>query len=253
MTQSFTTETLRTLFGFPFKDAKWVSKILIGSLFMLFGFLILPIFFIYGYFIEILRNAIKDHEPVLPEWDQLEKKFIDGAKLFLVAFIYMIPYILLFILAYALILAGSFSTELVDYSRAADSIPWFFISLFGSFGGLLLFGVSTLISLVLGALLPVALAHTVATDDLMAGFRVSEWWKIFRANTSGFLISYVIVIGCLFLINTALQVLNMTIVLCCLTPFLSIALTFYLMVVANVLFGQAYHTAVQNLSSIQST
>jgi hypothetical protein len=253
MKQSFTTETLSTLFSFPFKDARWVPKILIGSLFLLFSFLILPIFFIYGYFFEILRNAIEDRDPVLPEWDQFEKKFVDGAKLFLVTFIYTLPYILLFLLAFMLISAGSFSTELVGSDIGAGSIPWFFVSLFGSFGGLFIFGVSMLIGLVLGALLPVALAHMVAKDDLMAGFHVSEWWKIFRANTSGFLISYLIVMACLLLINTATQILNMTIVLCCLTPFISIALTFYLMVVANVIFGQAYRAAVENLSSLQST
>lgn len=248
MEQSFTTETLSELFGYPFKDPKWVSKILIGSFLMFFGFLILPIFFIYGYFFEILKGAVAGAEPTLPEWDQWERKFIGGAKLFAAIFIYLLPFIVLIILAYVLIFAGSFGAEFATYSGDPNSFLWPIAALFGSFAGIVLFAISMLLGIAAGLVLPVVMGHVVAKDEFMAAFRVGEWWKIFRANTSGFLISYLIVIGSILLMNFATQILNMTVILCCLTPFISGAFSFYLMTVANVLFGQAYRIGVQNLS-----
>ena len=249
MAQSFTTENLRDLFSYPFKDPKWVSKLVIGGLISLFTFLIIPVFFLYGYFARILRNAIKGDEPSLPEWDEWEKMFTDGGKLFLAVFIYMLPMAIIMIIAYVFIFAGSFSTEFAEYARDPDSLLWPITYLLGSFGGTFLFGIAMLIALITGAFTPVIMGHVVAKDDFMAAFQVGEWWQIFRANTSGFLISYLILLAALFLANVAMQLLGMTIILCCVTPFLSLGLTFYIMTVGNVLFGQAYRIGVQNLES----
>jgi hypothetical protein len=249
MAQSLTSENLQNVFTFPFRDQKWGEKFLIGSLLFLASFLLLPIFLIYGYFIELMRMGIEGRELSLPEWDLWEKKFTDGAKLFIIGLIFTIPFIILIFLGYFLMFAGVIGTDLIDFSTDPSSPFWAIPSMFGTFGGMALFGLSLLLVFVIGVFMPAATAHVVATDDLSAAFRFSEWWGIFRANLSGFVITYLLVFGLFTAINFVLQILYMTVILCCIAPFLLIPATLYIIVTTGVLFGQAYREGVQNLHS----
>ena len=109
MSTSLTSTNLREVLSYPFKDPKWVEKFLIGSLLSLGSFFVLPLFLIYGYLAEILRNALKGKELSLPEWDEWEKKFIEGAKLFAVGLIYMAPLMIFFVFIYIFLFAHHLS------------------------------------------------------------------------------------------------------------------------------------------------
>ena len=249
MAETLTSDNLQKIFSFPFQDPKWGEKFLIGSLLFLASFLLLPIFLIYGYFVELMRMGIEGRELSLPEWDLWDKKFTDGVKLFVVGLIFAIPLLLLIFLGYFLMFAGVVGTELIDFSADPSSPFWAIPSMFGTFGGMAFFGLSFMLVLVLGVFMPAATAHVVATDELTAAFRFSEWWAIFRANLSGFVITYLLVFGLFTALNIVLQILSMTIILCCITPFLLTPATLYIMVTTGVLFGQAYREGVQNLQS----
>jgi hypothetical protein len=249
MADTLTSDNLRNVFSFPFQDPKWGEKFLIGGLLFLASFLLLPIFLIYGYFVELMRIGIEGRELSLPEWDLWEKKFIDGAKLFVVGLIFTFPLILLIFLGYFLMFAGVVGSDLIDFSADPSSPVWAIPSMFGTFGGMAFFGLSLLLVFFLGVFMPAATAHVVATDDLSAAFRFSEWWGIFRASLSGFVITYLLVFGLFTALNFVFQILYMTIILCCIVPFLIIPATLYIMVTTGVLFGQAYREGVQNLSS----
>jgi hypothetical protein len=249
MAESLTSDNLRTVFTFPFQDSKWLEKFLIGSLLFLVSFLILPLFLIYGYSVELMRMAIEGRELALPEWDEWEKKFIDGAKLFVIGLIYTLPFAFLFIVVYVLIFAGALSTEFMDYTGDPSSPFWMVPSLLGTFGGMALFGLGFILALVVGVLMPAMIGHVVATDDFSAAFRINEWWGIFRANLSGFVITYLLVLGLFTALNFVTQILYMTVILCCLLPFIFIPATLYIMVATSVLFGQAYREGAESLLS----
>ena len=247
MADSLTSENLQKVFTFPFQDPRWLEKFLIGSLLFLVSFLFLPILPIYGYFTEVMRIAIEGKELSLPEWDAWERKFTDGIKLFVVGFIYTLPFILLFILSYVFLFVGTAGSDLVDSTTDPSSPFWAIPSMLGAFGGMAFIGLSFFLALIIGIFMPAVIAHVVATDDLSAAFRVREWWGIFRANLSGFIITYLLMFGLITALNIVLQIFYMTIILCCIAPFLLIPASLYIMVTTGVLFGQAYREGVQNL------
>jgi len=246
MTESINTDYLKKVFTFPFQDPKWTEKFLIGSLLFLSSFLILPLFVVYGYSVELMRMAIEGKELALPEWDQWEKKFSDGIKILVVGLIYALPLILFFIVGYLLIIFGGFGTELIDFGE--DSSPfWVLPSILGTFGGIALFGLGTILTLIVGVFMPAMMGHVIAKDDISAAFHFKEWWQIFKANLAGFIISYLLIFGLFTALYVITQILSITVIFCCLLPFLYIPITFYIMVTTSVLFGQAYREGVQNL------
>jgi len=93
----------------------------------------------------------------------------------------------------------------------------------------------------LGAIaLPVALSHTVAEDDLVAAFRVRQWWGILKADKLGYFISWVIIAGLMGILYLILMLAYSTLVLCCLLPILMAPVGLYIMLIGAALFGQTY-------------
>jgi hypothetical protein len=143
----------------------------------------------------------------------------------------------------------SAGSEIGEFSTDPSSPIWAIPSLFGAFGGIAFVGLSFFMVLIVGVFMPPITAHVVATDDLSAAFRFREWWPIFRANLSGFIITYLLVFGLFTALSTVFQILYLTVILCCIAPFLILPSYLYIMVTIGVLFGQAYREGVQNLQS----
>jgi hypothetical protein len=81
-------------FSYQFEDKQWISKLGIAAL-----ILFVPIlnFALSGYIISLMRNVMNDSLVPLPNWDDLNKKFIDGLILVAARLIYFLPIIILFI------------------------------------------------------------------------------------------------------------------------------------------------------------
>lgn len=77
-------------------DERWITKIIIGSVLGFLGFLILPIFIIIGYAIQIARNVKDGMDTPLPEWDNWGQYLRDGFVIVMAGFIYSLPVMLLF-------------------------------------------------------------------------------------------------------------------------------------------------------------
>ena len=252
MTQNRATSNLKDSLFYPFSDSDWKRKLVIASVIAFFGVvipLIIPIILLVGYCKRIMRRIIQEGEdPFLPEWDDWGNLFANGVGLFGVGLIYSLPSIVLFVAGYGLMMSVPFIAEYVEAS--GNSLPYDFDLFFlaGTFGGMAIFGVSMLASIITGVMMPPALAHAVAKDEFSAAFRVREWWPIFRTNLTGFLFSYVILMGTWFAANFVMQFLYMTLVLCCLVPFAWSAATAVVMVVSSAMFAQAYREGVQNLT-----
>jgi hypothetical protein len=82
-------------FTFVFEDPEWLQRILIGGLFYLAGFFIVGWFFIFGYVARLTRNVVAGYERPLPDWENLGDYFNEGLRLFGVAFVYLLPLIIL--------------------------------------------------------------------------------------------------------------------------------------------------------------
>jgi hypothetical protein len=252
MTNSFTSDQLTALAKFPFNDSRWQTKFLIGSLLILAGYIIpiVPSIFLYGYAFQVMRRIIVEKgEPYLPEWDDWGKLFTDGGKIMGVVFIYSLPFLLLvcggFGLFFVLTLgAGAIPSDPETGASAEAALPliamgvWFFT---------LAIGVILVLPLIV--VLPVSIGHLVATDDFAAAFRPREWWPIFKANVAGYAVSYALFLGFWLVFSFVMQILYITIILCCLVPFIMIFISMYLTVIGSVLFGQAYRAGVEQMGS----
>ena len=241
MTTRFTSQNLQTIFKFPFQDEKWKSKLAVFAAIGLVSILIVPGFFIGGYIYEIMRRIIvKKEEPSLPEWDDLGGYFRNGLKMFGVGFIYGLP-ALITLIPYFVIVLPMIAMEPIP----SEYEPLFLIGMTVSMG---LMMVGSLIGIVTQMFSLAAIGYMIEKGEFQAAFRIREWWPIFRKNIGGFILAYVILMGCGWIIGFAIQFIMLTIILCVLVPFLWAAVYAYLGVIGGVLFAQAYNDGVDKLS-----
>lgn len=74
---------------YPTEHDDWVKTILIGGVLSAFGFLLLPLFPVYGYVVRVIRHTL-DGDPRPPTFSDWEELALDGAKAFLVGAVYML-------------------------------------------------------------------------------------------------------------------------------------------------------------------
>jgi hypothetical protein len=116
--------------AYMFKDANWVSKVLVGAL---IGLVPILNFATSGYAVQATRNIRDDQAEPLPGWSgNLGKFFMEGLKLFVIGILYSIPLGIL-----SLILVPLFSSDssaavvlgviiaLVEFALAVLLIFWF--------------------------------------------------------------------------------------------------------------------------------
>jgi hypothetical protein len=245
VTTSFTSDELQRLLKFPFEDPRWTTKFLIGSALILVGsFLLIPLIPVYGYSYEIMRRIIVERgQPYLPEWDDWGKLFVDGLKLLGVYLIYILPFLVFFCAGYGVFMGFIFAAEGVQQSAGDPETAAPLMTLLPLLAMVIWlgsFGIGMLGIILVSLIIPVAAGHVIATGEFAAAFRVREWWPIFRANWSGYVIAYVLILGIGIVTSFVMQLLYITIVLCCLVPFITVAVYMYMAVIGSVLFGQAY-------------
>ena len=252
MSQAYTTTDLKELFAYPFQDPEWKKKFLIGSLLVIGGYIIpiIPFVVIYGYIAQIMKRIIVDKgEPFLPEWDDWGKLLTDGFKLLGAVVVYMLPLFFILFGGYlVLFLVITVSTTVgVTEGSEAPSVLMALGPLVGGVGFMALYCLAMLFALAIGVVLPAIMGHVIATDEFAAAFRVQEWWAIFRANLGGFLIAYVVLLAISAALNFVFIFIYLTIILCCLLPFLLGPLSMYIMTIYSVVFAQAYREGVEKL------
>ncbi len=155
-----------------------MPKVLVGGLFVLASFVIIGMFFIFGYVARLVRNVIQGSPNPLPEWDDLGVYFSEGLKLFAVGIVYTLPLIIvvaIIVVPAAMLSAGD--------SEAAKTL-----------GGLSAGCVWCLmfpISLAFAFWMPAALLMVIVTGEFSAGFDFSRIWRFIRANIGNYLLAFV--------------------------------------------------------------
>ena len=226
---------LKQLFLFPIQDDEARKNFLITSLVYFASFIIpiLPVLVVMGYIARVIRQVVNGEEPRMTLWDNWESMFKDGIYLFGVRLVYSIPiFIVIFPLYFGMILAPLW----MEAGHGANEELFFVPFLIFAAGMLITFP----ISLALGIILPAAEVHTIVNNDFAAGFRVREWWPIFRANWTGFLLAYLIALVASMILSSIVAIAMITIVLFCVIPFIMPAISAYLSLVMYAAFAHAY-------------
>ena len=248
MPQVSTLTPLKAIFRFPFQGAEWRNRFLVGTVLMFAGFVvpIVPLIFVYGYALQVMRQAIEGQDLTLPAWTDFNRLGKDGLRGAAVSLVFMLPGALVSFGGMALYMGSIFAMPLmVGSGRDPQGEAVFVMLLLGSMAIMFLsMAAGTLLSVAGMVPIPVATAHMLAKDKLSAAFRVREGWRLIRANWLGYLIGWIVVGGVGMLLYLALMILYYTLVLCCLIPFVIAPIGFYLSLVSAALFGQIYRESV---------
>jgi hypothetical protein len=173
-------------FTYVFEDPRWMQKILMGGLFYLAGFLLIGWFFIFGYVAQVTRNIIAGVERPLPEWEDLGGFFNEGARLFGVLMVYILPLIALFLCF--MIPAGILGAFENEPMQALGS---------GVAGCLSCLMVP--ISIAMMFFIPASLLFAVVEQRFSAAFEFSRIWTFIRANVGNYLLAVVVYLIARFL------------------------------------------------------
>jgi hypothetical protein len=239
------------ILAFPFEDPQWKNKLLTGMALTLGGLLlpVIPILFVMGYGYQITHRLIVDQGDLyLPEWTNWSKLLKDGWRLFSVSFIYSLPASIIAIIG--IITYFGVFIFIMTTSGSSSNEPAAVLLLFG---GLAIQILTTILSMLLGLvsllILPAALGHTVARDSFSAGFDFIGWWKVLKANFTGFFMALIIIMGISMMITLAMQIFYMTIVLICLVFIIPMVFSFYAILITSALIGMAYREGMDNLKN----
>lgn len=172
-------------FGYISEDENWTNKLLVGALITA-----VPIvnFALFGYQIDITRNVAAGKGRPLPDWNDFGRYWVDGLRLIVAYFVYLLPmFLVIGCLAAALI--PFMETSSGTYDPAAGPPPEFF-------GLFFVFLACTLpYSLFIYALWPLLSIQIARVGSVGACFRLAEMWQLVRAQPANYLILVVVLFG----------------------------------------------------------
>ncbi|GEM_PF-574267 len=239
-------------FLFPFKDRDWLSKFLIGSLFILASWVIpiIPLVFVFGYAIQTMRQTIQAGEGQLPAWEDWAGLGVKGVLCLVLYFIYCLPGLVLLAGAVA-----SFVLSLVVNGLTPDDASRLITSPMVLLARLLLLIaaaalVASLLALLAGSLAaPVAAARLAATGELRASLEIDRIWAIVRSQAGNFVLAWAVYLGLIYVSSMLYAMLYYTICCCILIPIISAPLSFYTLVFAAALFALVYREGEKTLAT----
>ena len=209
---------------YPSRGDDALMTILIGGVLTILSFLLIPIFFVFGYFLRVLEQTVEgdDQPPVFDDWGSLG---VQGLLAFVVTFVYyLIP-----VLAFALL--GGLGA--VTGSRG------------GAAAGLIVAAlVSGVLFIALTYVYPAALTNFARTGSVEKAFAIGE---ISDVVTSGdyfmaWLVGFVIFVGG-FIVVGILSIIPI------LGTIAGLFVNFYIQVAAYRVFGNAFREALESSST----
>jgi hypothetical protein len=135
--------------------------------------LIIAALLLSGYSVEITRRVIQGDSDALPEWDNWGNLIMDGLRVFVIGIVYALPPILVSI---------CLSIPTGIFAEDSEGLSAFFGLIMGCF--------NFLWAVALSLVLPAAIGHFVAKDDLGAAFRFGEVFGLVRDNFVTYLLTF---------------------------------------------------------------
>lgn len=209
---------------YPWKGEKNVETIAIGGVLSLFGFLILPMFLVYGYAVRVIRQVSVGDDETPPVFEDYEELFVDGLKTFAIVLVYsLIP------TAVVALAVGSWFVP-VAVSSGSGGSPGA-VGVIGLVIGLLVLLVAAVVSLAFLYLVPGAVAAFARTGRLGAAFSPTELRAI--GGHRGYAVGWAVAVGVTLLASIVGGAVSATVLGALLVPFL----TFYGTVAAAYAIG----------------
>ncbi len=248
------------LLRFPFDDPRWKGKLAVGGLLVLVAsFVSVPLFWlvlpVQGFALRIMRRTARGEPPALPEWQGWGELFIDGLKLWVIGFVYLLPVTLIACGVYALWIAFIVGTPLIA-GRSGNLPPeaagGFFAGIVGLYAAsFCLIGIILLLAILLGFLAAVAMSRFAATDSLGSAFQFREVWNLARQGFKNYVLAAIVLLGTAYAVTFPTVILAYTIVLACLYPFALALASIYLQTIFSAVVGMAYyHTANPSAAAV---
>jgi len=207
---------LQRAYTYMFDDPEWIKKVVIGALMVLGSVLVIPLFILLGYEVEVIRMVAAGQDRRLPDWNDWGAKLETGAKLAVVMLIYALPMLAL--------MAGFYIPLIVQaVSRDGNSTGMWYTPFFFGFGVLVFF-----LSLLYRLVMPAYTVRFARTGSIKSGLQFGEVARMIRANIG----AYLLVMALLFA-NGYLVSLGW--IACCVGVFFT---SFYISLVNAHLFGQ---------------
>jgi hypothetical protein len=180
-----------------YPSSNW-KKVLILGIFFILSFVIVGIFFVFGYYLRIIKSTIAGMDE-LPEFDDWGGMFIDGVKVLVVHFIYLlIPGIVIGVGVFASI-ASLAATNTSIYTAPAS-----FFALIGITG---IIGI--ILALIFALFAHIAVANMALYDEIGAAFRFSEILdKIKMIGWGKYIIWYIVMLIIGFVVGLIAGILN---------------------------------------------
>ena len=197
----------------PISDKQWSAKIAIGGVVS-----IVPIlqFCAFGYIVNLIRQTLRKEEVILPEWTNWGKLFTDGIIYFVIGLIYMIIPGLIFGIGMAL---GGMNLGILSML----------------FRAIVIF-LSSIVGLAATFILPMAICHYVATEDLKSAFSWKEIQERIKATAKEYGTAYLITIGFYIAAYGCCMLLTFIFIGPIIAPFLA----FYIGLVIMRMFAEIY-------------
>lgn len=187
-------------FRYIFDDKDWLAKVGIGLAIM-----IVPIlnFAWLGYQIQIIRNVRKNEAMILPTWDDLGKRFMDGLMVALAGFIYSLPGLLVACLPMTLmaipLLAGE-NQDAFNTLMTGSMVLYFCL--------LCLFLIYALALSVISPLIQIFYARE---GTFASCFKLREMFQVLAKNAGAFFTIWILVLGVSLGASVAISIVTLII------------------------------------------
>lgn len=215
-------------FRFVFDDKQWISKLLIGVLMTLTGFLIVPALILQGYLVKIIRQVRDGQDNELPEWSDYVDLLRDGFFVTVGQLIWFLPLILLVLIVGAT--AGGFSS-MVEGSDISGLIA--------TGGGLLMLCLGLLLVVAALFLTPALLIQYAIKGEFGALFRFGEIIDLIRTNMADILMVFLVSLVASVVLSIVFSILILIPCLGWIAAFVAgVALGPYISFVTSHLYGQ---------------
>jgi hypothetical protein len=184
-------------FTFVFRDPHWLRKCSLMILCLLLGFLILPNFLMFGYFLTLSERVMRLEAQALPEWTDFGTLLRKGWRVFLVRLVYYMPIWLIVLLIVGIVLAviaGLGGFGMFSGSPPSSSVsPAVILLLLLIFPLILLF---IPLSLLIPCIVPAADAQLVLHEgQLEPAFRVGAVIAFIRRNFGQYALAVIVFQG----------------------------------------------------------
>lgn len=202
----------------------WLKTVAIGGVMLIFSVLIVPMFVAYGYVARAIRANL-DGEPEPPTFGDWGTLIVDGVKVWVVGFLYMLIPLIVMVLT-----VGTFFVAVLTGSEAGAA---------AGFGTLILGMLLTFVLvLVFGYFAVVAIVNMVSEDEFGAAFDVDVLRDV--GLDGEFAIPWLIAVGVFLGVGVVTGFLNII-------PFLGSLigafLYFYAFIVASRLWAEGFQAA----------